>query len=116
MYCVMGCYECIYIYMDFGFITTFFEDFKINPYFKNSENMREIPDNSIQLVITSPPYGTIKDYGTKYQIGFNDGFETYIQRLTNVWRECFRILEPQCRLVINVGGIWFTWWLVGMCT
>ncbi len=72
-------------------------------YFKNSENMREIPDNSIQLVITSPPYGTIKDYGTKYQIGFNDGFETYIQRLTNVWRECFRILEPQCRLVINVG-------------
>ncbi|MHA1270552.1 MAG: DNA-methyltransferase [Candidatus Helarchaeota archaeon] len=72
-------------------------------YFKSSENMQEINDNSIHLIITSPPYGTIKDYGIEDQIGFNDGFQNYIQRLTNVWKECYRVLEPQCRLVINVG-------------
>ena len=72
-------------------------------YFKSAEDMSEIEDESIQLVITSPPYGAIKDYGVEGQIGFKDGFERYIERLTRVWRECYRVLEPKCRLVINVG-------------
>ena len=42
--------------------------------------MEEIEDNSIQLIITSPPYGKIKDYGVKEQIGFADTFEEYFQR------------------------------------
>ncbi len=72
-------------------------------YFKSSEKMQEIEDNFIHLIVTSPPYGAIKDYGIKEQIGFDEGFENYIQRLTNVWKECYRVLEPQCRLVINIG-------------
>jgi len=72
-------------------------------YFKSSERMDEIDDNSIQLIITSPPYGKIKDYGNPEQIGFSDSFRDYYQRLKKVWKECYRVLEPQCRMVINVG-------------
>jgi len=72
-------------------------------YYKSSENMAEIPDNSIQLIITSPPYGSIKDYGTIDQIGYEEGFSVYLKRLNKVWKECYRILEPQCRMVINIG-------------
>ncbi|MHA1147417.1 MAG: DNA methyltransferase [Promethearchaeota archaeon] len=72
-------------------------------FFKSSENMEEIDHNSVQLVVTSPPYGKIKDYGVEEQIGFMDSFEDYFLRLKKVWEECHRVLEPQCRLVINIG-------------
>ncbi|MHA1196619.1 MAG: DNA-methyltransferase [Promethearchaeota archaeon] len=72
-------------------------------YFKSSESMDEIKDNSIQLIITSPPYGRIKDYGSNDQIGYLDSFSEYFKRLKRVWSECYRVLEPQCRVVINVG-------------
>ncbi len=73
-------------------------------YFKSSENMEELEDNSIQLILTSPPYGKIKNYGgSEEQIGYYDSFEEYFLRLTNVWKECYRVLEPQCRLIINIG-------------
>ena len=72
-------------------------------YYKSSEKMGEVEDSLIQLIITSPPYGQIKNYGSKNQIGFFDSFEDYFHRLKNVWTECFRVLEPQCRMVINVG-------------
>ena len=72
-------------------------------YFKSSEKMEEIEDKSIQLIVTSPPYGKIKNYGISDQIGFTDSFEEYFRRLKKVWEECFRVLEPQCRLVVNIG-------------
>ncbi|TFG14763.1 MAG: site-specific DNA-methyltransferase [Promethearchaeota archaeon] len=65
--------------------------------------MEELDDNSVQLIITSPPYGKIKDYGLEDQIGFSDSFEDYFKRLKNVWKECYRVLEPHCRMVINIG-------------
>ncbi len=65
--------------------------------------MDEISDESVQLIVTSPPYGKIKDYGLEDQIGFSESFDTYFSRLKTVWSECHRVLEPQCRLVINVG-------------
>ncbi|GAG57860.1 unnamed protein product, partial [marine sediment metagenome] len=57
----------------------------------------------IQLIVTSPPYGKIKDYGDQNQIGFFGTFEDYFKRLKQVWAECYRVLEPQCRMVINIG-------------
>jgi DNA modification methylase len=65
--------------------------------------MDELDDNSIQLIITSPPYGKIKDYGNHNQIGFSDSFDMYFKRLQQVWKECYRVLEPQCRMVVNIG-------------
>ena len=72
-------------------------------YYKSSEAMEEVVDDSIQLIITSPPYGKIKDYGNQNQIGFFGTFDDYFKRLKQVWSECYRVLEPQCRMVINIG-------------
>ena len=44
----------------------------------DSRQMKELSDNSTHLVITSPPYWQLKDYGTDDQIGYNDRYENYI--------------------------------------
>jgi len=65
--------------------------------------MTELPDNSVHLVITSPPYWQLKDYGTDNQIGFHDSYEKYINNLNLVWKECYRTLHNGCRLCVNIG-------------
>lgn len=65
--------------------------------------MIELPDNSVHLAITSPPYWQLKDYGTENQIGFHDNYENYINNLNLVWKECYRVLHNGCRLCINIG-------------
>jgi len=65
--------------------------------------MNLLPDNSVHLVITSPPYWQLKDYGSDEQIGFNESYESYINNLNLVWKECHRVLHPGCRLCINIG-------------
>jgi len=69
----------------------------------DSRNMSELTDESIHLVITSPPYWQLKDYGTDDQIGFNDSYENYINNLNLVWKESYRVLDKGCRLCINIG-------------
>lgn len=69
----------------------------------DSRNLRLMPDKSVHLIITSPPYWQLKDYGSDDQIGFNDSYETYINNLNMVWSECNRILKDGCRLCINIG-------------
>lgn len=69
----------------------------------DSRRMNELKDNSIHLIITSPPYWQLKDYGSANQIGFNDSYENYINNLNLVWNECYRVLYPGCRLCINIG-------------
>jgi site-specific DNA-methyltransferase (adenine-specific) len=65
--------------------------------------MTELADNSVHLVITSPPYWQLKDYGTENQIGFHDSYENYINNLNLVWKECYRTLHNGCRLCVNIG-------------
>ncbi|MCK9502368.1 MAG: site-specific DNA-methyltransferase, partial [Lascolabacillus sp.] len=43
--------------------------------------MNVLPDKSVHLIITSPPYWQLKDYGTYEQIGFNENYESYINNL-----------------------------------
>lgn len=69
----------------------------------DSRKMKEIEDKSVHLVITSPPYWQLKDYGKGCQIGFNDTYEDYINNLNLVWSECHRVLHDGCRLCINIG-------------
>jgi site-specific DNA-methyltransferase (cytosine-N4-specific) len=83
-------------------------------FFKNSQNMEELPDNSINLIITSPPYFNIKDYTkdgyqqdihskkNKGQLGDIKEYEKFIDELLLVWRECERVLIPNGKLIINV--------------
>ena len=60
--------------------------------FGDSRSLNQIKDKSVQLIITSPPYWQLKDYGTENQIGFNDSYEEYINNLNLVWKECSRVL------------------------
>jgi len=69
----------------------------------DSRKMAELQDKSVHLVITSPPYWQLKDYGISNQIGFDDSYEDYINNLNLVWKECFRVLNDGCRLCINIG-------------
>ena len=82
-------------------------------YFKNSQNMNDIEDNIVDLVITSPPYFNIKDYAKNGyqdethsknhtgQIGNIKNYETFIEQLLQVWKECERVLKPNGKLIIN---------------
>ncbi|RMF62540.1 MAG: site-specific DNA-methyltransferase [Calditrichaeota bacterium] len=69
----------------------------------DARKMTELSDASVHLVVTSPPYWQLKDYGTTTQIGFDDSYEAYINHLNLVWQECYRVLHPGCRMVVNVG-------------
>lgn len=69
----------------------------------DSRNMNELKDESVHLIVTSPPYWQLKDYGSEKQIGFNDTYEEYINNLNLVWKECYRVLHNGCRLCVNIG-------------
>ncbi len=69
----------------------------------DSRQMDYLKDDSVQLAITSPPYWQLKDYGTENQIGYHESYESYINNLNLVWKECYRVLEKGCRLCVNIG-------------
>jgi len=88
-------------------------DYLNKVFFKDARKMTEIPDNSIHLIITSPPYFNIKDYSldgyqknkrsekTHGQIGDISNYQKYINQMLKVWHECERVLKPNGKLVIN---------------
>ena len=62
--------------------------------------IREIPDESISLIVTSPPYWDLVDYGIPSQIG-QSSYRQYLDDLLAVWVECERVLRPNGKLCIN---------------
>ena len=70
-------------------------------FFSTSEDMYQISNESVTLVVTSPPYWNVRDYGPT-QIGFNQSYQEYIEALNRVWAECIRVLEPNGKISINV--------------
>lgn len=65
-----------------------------------------IPDESIHLVVTSPPYWILKKYNDNpAQLGHIEEYEEFISELGKVWKHCFRILVPGGRLVCVVGDV-----------
>ncbi|GAC1691012.1 MAG: hypothetical protein PVS3B3_13760 [Ktedonobacteraceae bacterium] len=67
------------------------------------ERLRDIPDNSVQCCITSPPYYALRDYGVEGQIGLESTPAEYIQKLVNVFSEVRRVLRPDGTLWLNIG-------------
>ena len=67
-----------------------------------------ISDVSIQLMVTSPPYWNVRDYGHPGQIGFGDTLEDYLDKLDEVWREVVRTLVPDGKLAVNIGNIYYS--------
>jgi len=69
----------------------------------DSRRMPELPDESIDVIVTSPPYWCLKDYGHSGQIGHEDAYEDYLADLRQVLAECHRVLRPGCRAAVNIG-------------
>ncbi len=65
--------------------------------------MDEVPDESIQMFITSPPYWDLKDYGSSHEIG-QASYDRYLDDLGRVWSECYRCASPNAVLVVNVNS------------
>ena len=65
----------------------------------DSRDMGILHDKSIGLIVTSPPYHAAKDYDT------DDSLDEYLDMLRGVFTECYRVLEPGGRCVVNVAGL-----------
>lgn len=65
-----------------------------------------LDDQSIHLVVTSPPYWTLKRYNEHAeQLGHVADYDEFVTALTDVWKNCYRALVPGGRLIINVGDV-----------
>lgn len=65
-----------------------------------------VGDGSVHLVLTSPPYWTLKQYNrVEGQLGDIDDFAAFVAALDDVWKECFRVLVPGGRVVCVVGDV-----------
>jgi modification methylase len=71
--------------------------------FRSSEDLSVLPAESVDFVVTSPPYWNLKDYGHPGQIGA-EPYDAYIDRLATVWAECYRLARPDAVLAVNVGN------------
>lgn len=68
------------------------------------ETIKSIPDNSVQCVITSPPYWGVRDYGFDNQIGSENNLKDYIDTLVSVFSEVRRILKPEGTFWLNIAN------------
>ena len=65
-----------------------------------------IPDSSVHLIVTSPPYWNLKDYNEHAgQLGHIANYELFLSELDRVWRECARVLVPGGRICCVVGDV-----------
>ncbi|RMF85808.1 MAG: site-specific DNA-methyltransferase [Planctomycetota bacterium] len=72
----------------------------------DARNLDEIPAASVHLILTSPPYWTLKNYNRhEAQLGAIEEYDVFLAELDRVWRQCFRILVPGGRLICVVGDV-----------
>jgi site-specific DNA-methyltransferase (adenine-specific) len=72
----------------------------------DSRKMVEIPDSSVALVVTSPPYFAGKDYEKELGVGgVPASYVDFLEMLHDVFQECMRVLEPGGRIAVNVANL-----------
>lgn len=72
----------------------------------DSRSMWELTDQSIHLVVTSPPYWRLKDYGNRAGIGQNPtSYQGYLNEVKEVFNECVRVLVPDGKIAVNIMPI-----------
>ncbi|HEX5474549.1 MAG TPA: site-specific DNA-methyltransferase [Vicinamibacterales bacterium] len=75
-------------------------------YCHDSRALDFIASESVHLVVTSPPYWTLKEYRqSDGQLGYVADYEQFLLELDKVWEHCFRVLVPGGRLIVNVGDV-----------
>ncbi|HYW81667.1 MAG TPA: site-specific DNA-methyltransferase [Spirochaetia bacterium] len=72
-------------------------------YHGDSRRMADLESSSVELIVTSPPYWQIKDYGVPGQIGHGQGLHAYLRDLSLVWGECHRVIREGGRMCVNIG-------------
>ncbi|CCC41934.1 DNA-methyltransferase [Haloquadratum walsbyi] len=78
----------------------------LSVYWQSSEDMSIVEPESVQTVITSPPYWDLKDYGHEDQIGTTDeSYEHYHDRMKTVWKECYDVLREDGTMWIVVDTV-----------
>ena len=65
--------------------------------------LKELPSESVDCCITSPPYFGLRDYGVEGQIGLEESPEAYVSKLVEVFREVRRVLKKEGTLWLNLG-------------
>ncbi len=72
----------------------------------NSQDLSVIRDESVHLVLTSPPYWNLKEYNShEDQLGHIDDYEEFLDKLDCVWKECYRKLVVGGRMIVVVGDV-----------
>jgi DNA modification methylase len=72
----------------------------------DARDLSWIPDRSVHLVVTSPPYWTLKEYlHSEGQLGSLADYDKFLDELDKVWRECARVLVPGGRICCIVGDV-----------
>jgi modification methylase len=75
-------------------------------YLADSRSTLNVAPESVHLVLTSPPYWTLKEYrDSEAQLGHVENYEQFLKELDKVWRHCFDALVPGGRLVCVVGDV-----------
>jgi site-specific DNA-methyltransferase (adenine-specific) len=77
-------------------------------------SLKALPKNSIDCIVTSPPYYGQRDYGMDGQIGNESKLEEYIENLVNIFNECKRVLKDSGSLWLNLGDKYNKGNLMGM--
>lgn len=67
------------------------------------KGLRNMADNSVDCCITSPPYFGLRDYGVDGQIGLEKSPDEYVAKLTDVFREVYRVLKPTGTMWLIIG-------------
>jgi len=67
--------------------------------------LKDIPDDYVQMVCTSPPYWALRDYGEDGQFGLEPTPEGYVERLVEIGQELKRVLRDDGTFWLNLGQI-----------
>ena len=78
------------------------------------EQLKNIDDESIQTVVTSPPYWGLRDYGVDNQLGLESTPQEYVQSLVNVFKEVKRVLKDDGTVWLNLGDSYSEKQLIGI--
>lgn len=75
-------------------------------YHGDARSMSDLAPQSVHLVLTSPPYWTLKEYrDSEGQLGHVEDYDQFLQELDKVWKQCFQLLVPGGRLICVVGDV-----------
>lgn len=67
------------------------------------EQLQELPENSVDTIVTSPPYWQQRDYGEEGQLGLEEDSEDYVEKMVEVGKELRRVLKDSGSYFLNVG-------------